>query len=34
MFHTAAPDDVINGVITDVYFERTLGILKEKGLNP
>ncbi len=34
MFHTAKPEDVINGLITDVYFERTLTILKSKGINP
>jgi nicotinate phosphoribosyltransferase len=34
MFHTADPKDVINGKITDVYFERTLKILKAKKINP
>src|SRR4030042_1193622 len=34
MFHTADPKDVIDGRITDVYFERTLKILKAKGINP
>lgn len=34
MFHTADPQDIINGKITDVYFERTLRILKAKGVNP
>ncbi len=34
MFHTANPEDVIKGKITDVYFERTLKILKAKGINP
>lgn len=34
MFHTADQQDIINGKITDVYFERTLRILKEKGINP
>ncbi len=34
MFHTAEPDDILNGRITDVYFERTLRILKAKGINP
>ncbi|MFN3395958.1 MAG: nicotinate phosphoribosyltransferase [Thermodesulfovibrionales bacterium] len=34
MFHTADPRDIINGKITDVYFERTLRILKAKGINP
>jgi nicotinate phosphoribosyltransferase len=34
MFHAADPDDIIRGHITDVYFERTLRILKAKGINP
>jgi nicotinate phosphoribosyltransferase len=34
MFHTADPKDVIKGKITDVYFERTLKILKAKRINP
>ncbi len=34
MFHTADPKDVIDGKITDVYFERTLKILKAKRINP
>jgi len=34
MFHSADPQDVLNGRITDVYFERTLAILKAKGINP
>jgi len=34
MFHTADPKDIIDGKITDVYFERTLRILKAKGINP
>ncbi len=34
MFHTADPKDIIDGKITDVYFERTLKILKVKGINP
>lgn len=34
MFHTADPKDIIEGKITDVYFERTLKILKAKGINP
>ncbi len=34
MFHTAEPKDIIKGKITDVYFERTLKILKSKGINP
>jgi nicotinate phosphoribosyltransferase len=34
MFHTADPDDILTGAITDVYFERSLGILKAQGVNP
>ncbi len=34
MFHTAYPKDIIKGKITDVYFERTLKILKTKKINP
>lgn len=34
MFHTADLGDILNGKITDVYFERTLKILREKGINP
>ena len=34
MFHTAEPKDILDGKITDVYFERTLKILKAKGINP
>jgi len=34
MFHTADPEDILSGKITDVYFERTLRILKAKGINP
>ncbi|MEW6107616.1 MAG: nicotinate phosphoribosyltransferase [Nitrospirota bacterium] len=33
MFHTAEPKDIIEGRITDVYFDRTLQILKAKKLN-
>ena len=33
MFHTAEPRDIINGRITDVYFDRTLKILKAKKIN-
>ncbi|MDA8078862.1 MAG: nicotinate phosphoribosyltransferase [Nitrospiraceae bacterium] len=33
MFHTADPDDIIRGRITDVYFDRTVKILKAKGMN-
>jgi nicotinate phosphoribosyltransferase len=34
VFHTADPKDIISGKITDVYFERTLQILKAKKINP
>jgi nicotinate phosphoribosyltransferase len=34
MFHTADPKDIIDGKITDVYFERALKILRAKGVNP
>lgn len=34
MFFTADPKDIIDGRITDVYFERALGILRAKGVNP
>ncbi|MBI5409139.1 MAG: nicotinate phosphoribosyltransferase [Nitrospirae bacterium] len=34
MFHTADPEDILKGKITDVYFERTLRILKAKKINP
>ena len=34
MFFTADPKDVLNGKITDVYFERALTILKAKGIDP
>lgn len=34
MFHTSDPKDILDGKITDVYFERTLRILKAKGINP
>jgi nicotinate phosphoribosyltransferase len=34
MFHTADPKDILEGRITDVYFDRTLRILKARGLNP
>ena len=33
MFHTATPEDVKAGKVTDVYFERTLRILKAKGID-
>jgi nicotinate phosphoribosyltransferase len=34
MFFTADPRDVIEGRITDVYFDRTLAILKARNRNP
>jgi len=34
MFLTADPKDILEGKITDVYFERTLAILKAKNINP
>jgi nicotinate phosphoribosyltransferase len=34
MFLTADPKEVLEGRITDVYFERALAILKAKGINP
>ena len=34
MFHTADPKEIIDGKITDVYFERALRILKAKKINP
>ncbi len=34
MFLTADPKEVLEGRITDVYFERALTILKAKGINP
>jgi nicotinate phosphoribosyltransferase len=34
MFHTAEPKDILEGKITDVYFERSLKILKAKKINP
>ncbi|MBE0426668.1 MAG: nicotinate phosphoribosyltransferase [Nitrospirae bacterium] len=34
MFHTSDPKDIIDGKITDVYFERALRILRAKGVNP
>ncbi|MDI6889545.1 MAG: nicotinate phosphoribosyltransferase [Thermodesulfovibrionales bacterium] len=34
MFHTADPKEIIEGKITDVYFERTIKILNAKGVNP
>ncbi len=34
MFQTARPEDILEGRITDVYFERTLRILEARGVNP
>jgi nicotinate phosphoribosyltransferase len=34
MFFTAEPKDIIDGKVTDVYFERALKILQSKGINP
>ncbi len=33
-FHVAKPEDVLRGQVTDVYFERSLRILKARKLNP
>ena len=33
MFHIFSEDRIKNAVITDVYFERTIKIIKEKGLD-
>jgi nicotinate phosphoribosyltransferase len=33
MFHIADHDDIKNGKVTDVYFARTLEILKKKGID-
>lgn len=34
MFHTADPRDILDGRITDVYFERALAVIKARGVNP
>ena len=34
MFLTADPKEILEGRITDVYFERALAILKAKNVNP
>ena len=34
MFLTADPKEILDGKITDVYFERTLKILKARNINP
>jgi nicotinate phosphoribosyltransferase len=33
MFHIAEPDDIRSGKVTDVYFARTLEVLKAKGID-
>lgn len=33
IFHTADPEDIKNGRVTDVYFSRTLEVLKKKGID-
>lgn len=33
MFHIASPEEIKNGKTADVYFERTLQILKAKGID-
>lgn len=33
MFNVASPEDIKNGRVTDVYFERAIKVLKEKGIN-
>jgi nicotinate phosphoribosyltransferase len=34
MFFTADPKEIIDGKVTDVYFERALMILRARGINP
>jgi len=34
MFFTADSKDILDGKVTDVYFERALTILRAKGINP
>lgn len=34
MFHVAGEKEIKEGKVTDVYFQRTLEILKERGINP
>jgi nicotinate phosphoribosyltransferase len=34
MFFTADPKDILEGKVTDVYFERAVKILRAKGINP
>ncbi len=33
-FHIAKPGDILKGKVTDVYFERSLRVLKAKRVNP
>jgi nicotinate phosphoribosyltransferase len=33
MFHTAEPKEILEGKVTDVYFDRTVKILKAKKMN-
>ena len=33
MFHISDPKDIKSGRTTDVYFARTVGILKKKGID-
>ena len=33
MFHTAEPKEILEGKVTDVYFDRTVKVLKAKGMN-
>jgi nicotinate phosphoribosyltransferase len=33
-FHIAEPEDILGGKVTDVYFERSLRVLKASGVNP
>jgi nicotinate phosphoribosyltransferase len=33
MFHIAEQEDIKSGRVTDVYFARTLEILKKKGID-
>jgi nicotinate phosphoribosyltransferase len=33
IFHTADPEDIRSGKVTDVYFSRTLEVLKAKGID-
>jgi nicotinate phosphoribosyltransferase len=34
MFHIAEEKEIMEGNVTDVYFQRTLEILKNKNINP